>query len=1378
MSNKLIKNIKVRKGDLIKRLDKLKQQTDTLVKKNEIQPLLNIQREIMQISRNFDDLHFKLLDIEEVKDEDLEIVQRDKFQTKFTDLEFETQAAIQSINMQIDEEKANKQKQIDEEKANKQKQIDEEKANKQKQIDEEKVNEQIGLLVSSLRAMEFELTSTLNVLLEKVFSRRETLKEFIQESENIKNKYQLEYSKLMQIKTLESEVKVVSDTMKIQDVFNQIKFSCKNQIDGLAFEAEVKTNFIQNSDYHDKVKLPKIDVPTYSGQDQDDWLTFKNMFEQIIHDNKSLSPLEKFKYLISSLRGDALSLIKSIPITNESYDGAWETLKMRYHNVRKLVFKSINNLFSFPRITTPSPQQILRLHDVLSNFMQAIVNLGYNFNDFSDTLLVYLIQQKMDNDTKEWWDRHVRDTYPSKKDLPKVQELLIFLEKQSGASDFDFTSTGTRSAEYKKRDANVFPPKSKFIAPTKKVAFVAERDDLKVQSNNTGFYKSKSSKSTKTGNQIPLLDNNFVTKHCACCQGSHPIFSCQQFLKESVKSRIKIIQENNLCYNCLGQNHVASKCYSKRTCNICGEKHNSLLHLGENKQKQKANDTPSTSFENVSNFVSAQNKEVLLFTARIKVKDSQGMPQICRAIIDSGSQTSIISESCLRRLKLKTKPTNMLIKGVSGECVNGFEEVAIKFGPHFSNDQNFHVTAISMAEFDKTLPRVKLKRDRWPNKIILADPQYFLPAPIDVLLGMDAYSNLTKTNYTIKIKNLIAIETELGFVIGGKSTKHYKKPHRVCDSNLAISSVNFSLQSFWELDSVPKTDQRSPEDRLAELHFKTNFQRLPEGRYQVRLPFRENVVVLGNSMSKACSQLRRVLANLQKDPRVHEMYNDFLQEYLDLSHMCKIPKSRRSSNNAESYYLPHHHVLKEDKTTTKLRVVFNGSAVTSSGVSLNDKLLQGPVVQDSLFSLLIRFRLNPVAFIADIEKMYRQILIHPDDQPYQRILWQQPNQASVEEYQLKTITYGTAPAAFLATRTLQQLAIDEKAQFPKAAEVLESSFYVDDLLSGSSSIEEARDLVEQLFLLLQKGGFTLRKWVSNVPSCLQNVCMDAIQLNPVEISKDKIKTLGILWNYLTDEFQFEIAEFSATQSFTKRSMLSFIAKIFDPMGWLTPFCLTPKVLIQSLWRKKISWDMPIPAELAKIWVDWLTQLKDIKKISIPRYILSPGFKFINIHGFSDASEKAYAAVVYISIVTKDGNIKINLLTSKTKLAPMKQRTIPQLELCGCLLLAKLLKASVESLQIPKLNVFAWTDSTIALDWFKSSKRLEVFVGNRKSKILSIVPLRFWKHVPGNQNPADLPSRGATLDKLNHSDIWWNGPDFLLCYSTRGVNNFQGLPSVR
>ncbi|XP_041769598.1 uncharacterized protein LOC121592267 [Anopheles merus] len=288
-------------------------------------------------------------------------------------------------------------------------------------------------------------------------------------------------------------------------------------------------------------------------------------------------------------------------------------------------------------------------------------------------------------------------------------------------------------------------------------------------------------------------------------------------------------------------------------------------------------------------------------------------------------------------------------------------------------------------------------------------------------------------------------------------------------------SLETLMKRFFTIEDLSEKPSWSVEEAACERFYTETTTRDESGKYIVKLPRKPDMI--GRMGESRMIALRRFLAierRLEREPETRKAYTEFMDEYLHLGHMSKVVSDRTT---AECYYLPHHPVFKADSTTTKCRVVFDASSKTSTGVSLNDTMMVGPTLQQDGASILLRFRTHQVALTADVAKMYRQVWVHPDDRKLQRILWRSSPSDPIEEFELNTVTYGTAAAPFLAVRTLQQTREDHKEEFPIAAS-REHDFYVDDFVSGDKSIEEARELQFQMNLLYAKGGFSLHAFIA------------------------------------------------------------------------------------------------------------------------------------------------------------------------------------------------------------------------------------------------------------------------------------------------------------
>ncbi|GFV97789.1 putative bel-85 aa-i [Trichonephila clavipes] len=397
-------------------------------------------------------------------------------------------------------------------------------------------------------------------------------------------------------------------------------------------------------------------------------------------------------------------------------------------------------------------------------------------------------------------------------------------------------------------------------------------------------------------------------------------------------------------------------------------------------------------------------------------------------------------------------------------------------------------------------------------------------------------------------------------------------------------------------------------------------------------------------------------------------------EYESLGHMMPVENNEKSMD-PKIYFLPHHAVMKGDSVSTKLRVVFDGTCKPSNGNSLNSILGIGKMLQPDLFTILVKFRLNEIAFSADIQQMYRQILIDQEDQNFQRIVWRESKDSPIREYKLRTVTYGTASAPYLATRCLFQTGLDLERDDPAVSSLIKESFYIDDLMAGAPSSEEAISLIKTLSNILEARGFHLRKWRSNSSEVLSRISSNWVgDSSNLEIHPDECsKALGLTWNSMKDIFIFNL-KVNFPDNITKRSFLSQSARLFDPLGFLTPCTVSIKIFYQQLWLLKLDWDSPLPEALATKWKTFQKEFEQVCSIHIPRWIHTTS-KQITLHGFCDASELAHASVIYAVQPQADGNTKVTLLVAKSRVAPLKSVSIPRLELNGALLLARLYRAT-------------------------------------------------------------------------------------------------------
>ena len=360
-------------------------------------------------------------------------------------------------------------------------------------------------------------------------------------------------------------------------------------------------------------------------------------------------------------------------------------------------------------------------------------------------------------------------------------------------------------------------------------------------------------------------------------------------------------------------------------------------------------------------------------------------------------------------------------------------------------------------------------------------------------------------------------------------------------------------------------------------HFKSNHTRSKEGRFIVPLPKDPNARPIGESRSQAVRRFLSLEHSLNRKGCFQE-FGAVMQEYLDLGHAEAVPTQDMEKRPEVTFYLPMHTVYKTSSTTTKIRAVFDASAKSSTGVSLNDTLLVGPTLHPPLIEVLLQFRLYPVALTADISKMYRAVKLTESDKDLHTFVWRsQPNE-SLKDYRMTRITFGVSASSFAANMAVKQNAIDHADEFPVASEVVRKSFYVDDCLTGALDSKSALLLQRQLTKLFLLGGFVLRKWNSNDLSVQKEIPEDIRDSSEIHTFTDDSKyskTLGIEWNITSDRLRLNVSDSPALDKMTKRGIVSDVAKVFDPLGLFSPATVKMKVL-QRLWEIKLDWDDPVP----------------------------------------------------------------------------------------------------------------------------------------------------------------------------------------------------------
>ena len=585
---------------------------------------------------------------------------------------------------------------------------------------------------------------------------------------------------------------------------------------------------------------------------------------------------------------------------------------------------------------------------------------------------------------------------------------------------------------------------------------------------------------------------------------------------------------------------------------------------------------------------------------------------------------------------------------------------------------------------------------------------------------------------------------------------------QVVSSSKAQQESDDLLAKFWELEEPPQNDNLfTPEEQRVEQHYQDNHVYLPdEKRYQVKRPRTVGNLQLGESKTQAINRARSNEISLIRK-QSWPAFQTVIQEYLELGHAQPVSPDDLLLPSSACYYMPIHSVCKQSSSTTKVRAVFDVIAKSTSQISLNDQLAVGPTIQPTLEQTLLRFRTYAVAVSGDISKIYREVVLAPEERSFHRFIWRAAPTDPWREFQMNRVTFGVTASPYLAVKTLQQVARDFGSSLPQASYHIENSFYVDDFFGGADNPQEAIALQEDTRSILSHAGFQHRRWRSSSSKVLEKILSEILEPLPNQKLVDTHsasypKALGLIWDSREDTMATSV-ELPTAYSSTKRGVVSDIARTFDILGWLSPVILPMKVLYRKLWVKKLDWDQEVPDELKQQHEKWRSELHLLVEVRLPRHYFNKRKPLtVSLHGFSDASKLAFAGVIYIRATYLSGPPSSLLVASKTRVAPLIERSIPELELCGAHLLAKLLTTTSKTLGIPVENIHAYSDSTIVLAWLDGTP--QSYVANRITKTIRLTA---WKYVPTSENPADCASRGLTARELVQHQLWWHGPQWLL-----------------
>ena len=843
----------------------------------------------------------------------------------------------------------------------------------------------------------------------------------------------------------------------------------------------------------------------------------------------------------------------------------------------------------------------------------------------------------------------------------------------------------------------------------------------------------------------------------------------------NIADRNSFVQESKRCFGCLRIGHLSKQCKARHTCIKCNGRHPTVLHDDRRARKSvQQNSTPPDDSEETAASLNADHghsSTTSVVPVWVSTACNPQREELVYALLDTQSDSTFIEGRVCDELGASTDPiklklSTLLGKDVTVTCkrakglrIRGYMsahyiDLPVTYTRDYIPLDRSHIptgeTARSWSHLAHLAPEIPPLLDCDVGLLIGYNCSTAL-APRQVITGADGQPYAVKTDLGWSVVgNLGYADTEdqTGFC------------HRVSVKSATPHDVLRVLESDFKDTSHSDVNMSQDDVQFIQM-LEAGIVMNLEGHLEMPLPFLSRPK-LPNNRALAARRLRYLKKRLDTGPKYKQHYTQFVEGMIKNGHA---ETANGTASLGEVFYIPHHGVY-HAKKPDKLRVVFDCSA-KFQGKSLNDHLLTGPDLVNSLFGVLCRFRHHPIAIMCDIEQMFHQFHVAVADRDYLRFLWWENGDTSreIREYRMNVHLFGASSSPGCANFALKHLSKMYNDVYPLAAKFLQQDFYVDDGVTSVGSTEEAVNLIKETRELCSQGGLHLHKIVSNNYTVLESVPFKdrAIEVQGVDLNKDEPpmeRTLGIQWCIMSDMFTFRFQEKDRPD--TRRGILSTVASIYDPIGFISPFVLEGKAILQEICKLGVSWDDPVSEGLQVRWERWKSDLQNLSEIQISRCYKPADFGPVTrteLHHFSDASTRGYGMCSYLRFVS-DERVHCCLVTSKARVSSTKVVTIPRLELTAAVLAVKMSCKLKEELQMTLDNEYFWCDSQIVLAYINNdAKRFHVFVANRVQFIRERTKVDQWQYVQSKDNPADHTSRGLSAADLLSSN-WFSGPDFL------------------
>ena len=1134
-------------------------------------------------------------------------------------------------------------------------------------------------------------------------------------------------------------------------------------------------------------QLPKIELTTFSG-DPMEFLQWMASFERLIEDSTP-DPAKRLHYLSQFTSGSAKLLVSGYVMDHSAagYECAKGELMKEYGQpnvIARAYLKKIENWKPIPLNDVSALKSFSIFLKSCKGSMTSLTHL----QQLNTDLYLQRIVSKLAAPLQVSWRKYVH-SLERNSCVVSFHELVNFIEGEASVSSHPvFSAQALHDSSVTMAGMN--PSSMRTQRYVKTVAATACEENP-----TTATPRRKPSTST-------AVSSSTNSSRCACpkCEASHDLDDCSTFLGLSVEDRHKFVKSKGLCFGCYGhtsRSHNVKNCRRRKKCMKCGRMHPTSLHGFQVKPAEAAT---CSSDETQAKVLACNTKcsisPVLLNVVMVRLYH-EGNEVVVYAALDSLSSGCFMSRELWELIGCPGEPAEITVKTVCEENVLSTSVVKSLSVSSLAGDQVIPLPKVYVQDSlplnsDDIVSHDVLRSYSYLKDLLDDMPDRDESIPIGLLIGANCSKALEPVSCIPAPASggPSAVKTILGWSVSGPvagNPQSIDSERRLLCNLTSVgersvevreSGLFYMLKCMYEDDYIESTCDKVKVDK--------NFEDLPsekalsqddkrfiskmkaeaefvDGHYELPLPVKPDIELLPDNRGVALQRLSSLKKRFSFDESYRVDYSGFIQDLLRKGYA-----KRSHDSGGRVWYVPHHGVY-HPKKPDKIRVVFDCSS-QHNGVSLNKFLLQGPDLTNSLVGVLIRFRQERVAVMADIEAMFHQVKVPENYQDYLRFLWWPDGDTSLEpqDYQMTVHLFGATSSPSCANFALRRTAVDNKDRFGEdACSTLQRNFYVDDMLKSVEDEVTATDLVPRVTAMCHAGGFHLTKFVSNSRYVLDSVpvCDRSKGVTNIDLSHDVLpieRALGVTWLVENDKLSFRII--LKDSPLTRRGILSTVSSIYDPLGLAGPFLLKGKRLLQQLCLSKLDWDDQVDDQTRAVWEKWRASLPSLESIELDRCFKPDDFGDVNsitLHHFSDASKTGIGQCSYIRLVDCDGRVHCSLVMGRSRVSPAKPMTVPRLELTAAAASVKIGQVVERELDYSSVDSYFWTDSIVVLGYIRNeARRFHTFVANRVQLIHDHSSVSSWRYVSTDHNPADDASRGIDCDKIDNQHRWFRGPEFL------------------